>query len=79
MFSTEELLFKGANPDVEDFTILVDVAGRPRYDTQAFKDRFRTSPDYRIFLLSLMVSKSFTDIVRMENDFFTEQPTKGRR
>lgn len=44
MFSTEELLFKGANPQVEDSTLLVDVAGRPRYDTQAFKDRFPNQP-----------------------------------
>ena len=80
MFSTEELLFKGAKTEVEDSTLLVDVAGRPRYDIQTFKDRFANQPGLQD-LPSVVngIQELHPNVVRMIYDFFTKQPTKDRR
>ena len=80
MFSTKELLFKGAKTEDEDSTLLVDVAGFPRYDIQTFKDRFPNQPGLQNLPPVVDGIKGLhPDIVRMKHDFFTEQPTKGRR
>ena len=62
MFSIKELLFKGARTEDEDCTLLVDVAGALGTISKPSKIASRTTPGYRTFLLSLMVSKGFTQI-----------------
>ena len=81
IFPTDILLFEGAKPETENSTLLVDVAGGHGYDIQSFKDRF-PSQTGRLVLQDLPsvldgIKELHPDIVRMEYDFFDEQPIKG--
>ena len=83
IFPTEKSLFEGAKIDTEHSTLFVDVAGGHGYDIQNFKDRFPNQTG-RLVLQDLHatiegIKELHPDIVRMEYDFFTEQPIKGRR
>jgi len=79
-FPVDGLLYKDANTRPES-TLLVDVAGGHGYDLQAFNDRF---PGCGPLVLQDLppviddIKDLHPDIVRMEYDFFTPQPIKGK-
>ena len=81
IFPTEKLLFEGAKVEIDGSTLLVDVAGGHGYEIQAFKDHFPKHTGRLVLQDQPSVLDDIKDlhpeIVRMEYDFFTEQPIKG--
>ena len=81
IFPTEELLFEGAKIEADESTLLVDVAGGHGYEIQAFKNHYPKRSG-RLVLQDQSsvlndIKELHPEIVRMEYDFFTEQPIKG--
>ena len=83
IYPAEKLLFEGAKAETETSALFVDVAGGHGYDIQNFKDRFPNQTG-RLVLQDQPsvidgIKELHPDIVRMNYDFFTEQPIKGER
>ena len=79
-FPVEELIFKGARIGSKT-PLLVDVAGGYGYDIKAFNMRF---PGHGPLVLQDLphviddVQGMSSDIIKIEYDFFTPQPIKGK-
>ena len=78
----EDLIFKGAQKD-GDGTFLIDIGGGGGHDINAFAKRFKTVPGKLVLqdLPEVVLEAKGLDprIEKMEYDFFTEQPVRGKR
>jgi O-methyltransferase domain len=82
-YPVDDILFKDANGDDSDATLLIDIAGGEGHDTEAFHKRFPNAPGKLILqdLPATIDNIKHLDgaVVRMKYDFFTPQPIQGAR
>lgn len=80
--NVDQILFDGYMDKSEDSTLLVDVGGGRGHDLEAFRNRFPSARG-ELILQDLPpviddIKTLHEDIVRMNYDFFTPQPVRGK-
>ncbi|KUJ15863.1 S-adenosyl-L-methionine-dependent methyltransferase [Mollisia scopiformis] len=79
----DSILFDGMDTKDSDATLLIDIGGGRGHDLEAFRNKFPNAKG-KLVLQDLPpviadIEALDSSIVRMEHNFFTEQPIKGAR